>query len=121
MHASFSVRPSADSLDNGNNKKALAEAEKVLKKQPDLQCCRALMALALLRLGRDSEAETHLNTLVKEAPTDEAVLQAMTIAYKELQQRKETKPVFGAGGGTSDFYHCCCSHNLIFCPLSFHS
>ena len=32
-----------DWLDNGNNKKALQEAEKVLKRQPDFVCCRALI------------------------------------------------------------------------------
>jgi hypothetical protein len=30
----------SDCLDNGNNKKALQEADKVLKKQKDLQCAR---------------------------------------------------------------------------------
>ena len=78
----------ADWLDNGNNKKALQEAEKVLKKQPDFQCCKALLALALLRLGRDAEAEKALDALLKEVPTDDAVLQAMNIAFKELHRRE---------------------------------
>jgi N-terminal acetyltransferase B complex non-catalytic subunit len=60
----------------------------VLKKQPDLQCCKGLMSLALLRLGRDAEAEKILAALLKEAPTEDAVLQAMSIAFKELQQSK---------------------------------
>ena len=75
-------------MDNGNNKKALQEAEKVLKKQPDFQCCKALMALALLRLGRDTEAERALDALLKEVPIDDAVLQAMNIAFKELHKRE---------------------------------
>lgn len=29
-----------DCLDNGNNKKAIQEADKVLKKQKDLQCAK---------------------------------------------------------------------------------
>ena len=82
------LRPIYDWLDNGNNKKALQEAEKVLKKQPDFQCCKALMALALLRLGRDTEAERALDALLKEVPTDDAVLQAMNIAFKELHKRE---------------------------------
>ena len=46
------------------------------------------MALALLRLGRDTEAERALDVLLKEVPTDDAVLQAMNIALKELQRRE---------------------------------
>ena len=55
------LRPIYDWLDNGNNKKALQEADKVLKKQPDFQCCRVLKCLALIRLGKEGEAETILN------------------------------------------------------------
>ena len=33
----------------------------VLRKQPELQCCRVLKCLALLRLGREEEAETILD------------------------------------------------------------
>ena len=55
------LRPIYDWLDNGNNKKALQEADKVLKKQPDFQCCRVLKCLALIRLGKEVEAETILN------------------------------------------------------------
>ena len=55
------LRPIYDWLDNGNNKKALHEADKVLKKQPDFQCCRVLKCLALIRLGKESDAEIILN------------------------------------------------------------
>ena len=55
------LRPIYDWLDNGNNKKALQEADKVLKKQPEFQCCRVLKCLALIRLGKEGEAETILN------------------------------------------------------------
>ena len=55
------LRPIYDWLDNGNNKKALQEADKVLKKQPDFQCCRVLKCLALIRLGKEGEAEVILN------------------------------------------------------------
>ena len=33
----------------------------MLRKQPELQCCRVLKSLALLRLGREEEAETILD------------------------------------------------------------
>ena len=55
------LRPIYDWLDNGNNKKALQEADKVLKKQPDFQCCRVLKCLALIRLGKEVEAQNILN------------------------------------------------------------
>ena len=55
------LRPIYDWLDNGNNKKALQEADKVLKKQPDFQCCRVLKCLALIRLGKEGDAEVILN------------------------------------------------------------
>ena len=55
------LRPIYDWLDNGNNKKALQEADKVLKKQPDFQCCRVLKCLALIRLGKEGDAESILN------------------------------------------------------------
>lgn len=54
------LRPIYDWLDTGNNKKALQEADKVLKKQPDFQCCKVLKCLALIRLGKEGEAETIL-------------------------------------------------------------
>lgn len=78
----------ADWLDNGNNKKALQEAEKVLKKSPTLQAARALKALALFRLGKGPEAHTVLEALAKEKPSDDSTLQAMTISYRESQQCK---------------------------------
>ena len=54
------LRPIYDWLDTGNNKKALQEADKVLKKQPEFQCCKVLKCLALIRLGKEGEAETIL-------------------------------------------------------------
>ncbi|OWR55035.1 putative Phagocyte signaling-impaired protein [Danaus plexippus plexippus] len=80
------LRPIYDWLDNGNNKKAFQEAEKVLKKSPSLQAARALKALALFRLGKGAEAQTVLETLAQEKPCDDTTLQAMTISYRESQQ-----------------------------------
>lgn len=78
----------SDWLDNGNNKKALQEAEKVLKKSPTLQAARALKALALFRLGKGPEAFVVLDALADEKPNDDTTLQAMTISYRESQQCK---------------------------------
>ena len=78
----------SDWLDNSNNKKALQEAEKVLKKQPDFVCCKALKALALVRLGREEEASPILDSILEKGTCDEGALQAMNVAFRETQQRK---------------------------------
>ncbi|GAB6030038.1 N-alpha-acetyltransferase 25, NatB auxiliary subunit [Chamberlinius hualienensis] len=80
------LRPIYDCLDNGNNKKAVQEADKVLKKQKDFQCAKVLKALALLRLGRQEDANKYLQQVHSEVPTDDATLQAMTICYRELHK-----------------------------------
>lgn len=76
----------ADSIEVGNNKKALQEADKVLKKSPGIQCARALKALALLRIGRDEEAQPIVNQIANEKPFDEQTLQVMSFCYKEQEQ-----------------------------------
>lgn len=75
-------------MDSGNSKKALQEAEKVLRKTPNLQCAKALKALSLLQLGREPECLAILNTLTAEIPSDNLTLQAMTVCYRDLQQCK---------------------------------
>ncbi|GAB0092928.1 Phagocyte signaling-impaired protein [Sergentomyia squamirostris] len=80
------LRPIYDSLEAGNNKKALQEADKVLKKNPSMQCARALKALALLRLGRDEESEAIVKILAEEEICDDPTLQVMTFCYRESDQ-----------------------------------
>ena len=75
-------------MDNGNNKKALQEADKVLKKQPNFDCCKALKSLALIRLSREDDANPILDSILEQGTTDEGALQAMNIAYRELHQSK---------------------------------
>ena len=84
----ISILVHSDWLDNSNNKKALQEAEKVLKKQPDFVCCKALKALALVRLGREEEASPILDSILEKGTCDEGALQAMNVAFRETQQRK---------------------------------
>lgn len=73
-------------LDSGNNKKSLHECERVLKKSPNLSCAKALKALTLLRIGKESDSIAVLDNLITECPTDEATLQVMTLCYRELNQ-----------------------------------
>lgn len=77
---------STDSLEVGNSKKALQEAEKVLRKNPDIQCARALKALALIRIGREDEAQGLIESVAKEKPCDDPTLYVMTFCYKEQEQ-----------------------------------
>ncbi|XP_046462363.1 N-alpha-acetyltransferase 25, NatB auxiliary subunit-like [Daphnia pulex] len=90
------LRPIYDWLDNGNNKKALQEAEKVLKKQPNLQCARVLKALAMVRLGKSEEAQTILQEVQLEEPCEDATLQAMAICYRETHRPELTCQIYEA-------------------------
>lgn len=74
----------------GNNKKALQEVEKVLKKTPNLKTGIALKALALIRLSREKESQTLIEELEKNPESnDDSTLQVMTYCYRELDQRKK--------------------------------
>lgn len=75
-----------DSFEVGNNKKALHETEKVLKKQPNLRCARALKGLALMRLGKNEESNAIINQIVSEKPNDDATLQVLSYIYKEIEE-----------------------------------
>ncbi|KAK3084712.1 hypothetical protein FSP39_017808 [Pinctada imbricata] len=88
------LRPIYDCLDNGNNKKAIQEADKVLKKQKDLQCAKVLKALALLRLGRQDESSVLLQEIHSQHPTDEATLQAMAICYREVYKLEQIADLY---------------------------
>lgn len=70
----------------GNTKKALQEAEKVLKKNKSIQCARALKALALIRMGRENEAQELIESVAVEKPCDDPTLYVMTFCYKEQEQ-----------------------------------
>lgn len=90
------LRPIYDWLDNGNNKKALQEAEKVLKKQPTNQCARVLKALALLRLGKENECQSIMEQVRTEVPCEDSTLQVMSICYREIHQPDKISEVYEA-------------------------
>lgn len=77
----------ADNLEVGNNRKALQESEKLLRKHPNLLCARALKGLSLLRLGRYDESHGCLQTVAEEKPTDDSTLQVLSFCYREMEQR----------------------------------
>ncbi|CAG2104690.1 unnamed protein product [Medioppia subpectinata] len=74
------LRPIYDCLDNGNNKKALQEADKVLKKQKDLLCAKTDKAVA--------EAVTQLKTLMDTEDENKQQLSydSLTEIHKCLQR-----------------------------------
>ncbi|XP_012253045.2 N-alpha-acetyltransferase 25, NatB auxiliary subunit [Athalia rosae] len=90
------LRPIYDWLDNGNNKKALQEAEKVLRKQPSNQCARVLKALALLRLGKEDDCQMIMEKVRAEIPCDDSTLQAMSICYREIHQPDKISELYEA-------------------------
>ncbi|EFN87304.1 N-alpha-acetyltransferase 25, NatB auxiliary subunit [Harpegnathos saltator] len=90
------LRPIYDWLDNGNNKKALQEADKVLRKQPGNQCARVLKALALLRLGKQDECHVIMDKVQSEVPCEDSTLQAMSICYRETLQPDKISEVYEA-------------------------
>ncbi|KAL9698055.1 hypothetical protein quinque_001496 [Culex quinquefasciatus] len=80
------LRPIFESIEIGNYKKALQDVEKVLKKNPTIQCGRALKAWAYIRLGRDEESATLIKALEAETPSESTTLHVMTLCYKETDQ-----------------------------------
>ncbi|XP_017104561.2 phagocyte signaling-impaired protein isoform X1 [Drosophila bipectinata] len=80
------LRPVYDNLEVGNNRKALQESEKLLRKHPTLICARALKGLSLLRLGRYDESHGCLQAVAEEKPTDDSTLQVLSFCYREMEQ-----------------------------------
>ncbi|XP_076384769.1 phagocyte signaling impaired [Megalopta genalis] len=85
-----------DWLDNGNNKKALQEADKVLKKHPSNQCAQMLKALALLRLGKENECQVIMDKVRSKIPCEDSTLQVMSICYREIHQPNKISEVYEA-------------------------
>ncbi|XP_032085184.1 N-alpha-acetyltransferase 25, NatB auxiliary subunit isoform X1 [Thamnophis elegans] len=80
------LRPIYDYLDNGNNKMAIQQADKLLKKHRDLHCAKVLKAIGLQRTGRQEEAFTLAQEVTALEPTDDNSLQALTILYREMHR-----------------------------------
>ncbi|KAL1930984.1 hypothetical protein VTP01DRAFT_10121 [Rhizomucor pusillus] len=78
------LRPLYEAIDDGQNKQALQHANKLLKKNADWPLVKALKAVVLVRTGKDAEAEELCQQVKKCVPTDDATLQAVTMAYREL-------------------------------------
>lgn len=93
------LRPVFDNLELGNNKKAIQEADKVLKKNPTIQCARALKALALLRVGREEEAAKLEKELIVEKPCDVSTLQVLTFYYRETDELNKICSLYSGAVG----------------------
>ncbi|CAI5446194.1 unnamed protein product [Caenorhabditis angaria] len=78
------LRPIYDALDNLNTKKALQEADKVLKKHPDTAAARVLKAFCFIRNEKLSEAIEILDSIdVPGAKHDANTILALVSCYKE--------------------------------------
>ncbi|XGW18083.1 hypothetical protein V3C99_002582 [Haemonchus contortus] len=78
------LRPIYDAIDAGNPKKAVQEADKVLKKHPVTVCAKVLKALALIRSDKLADGFEIINTLdVPGAQFDDGTLQAFVHCFKE--------------------------------------
>ncbi|CAD5211433.1 unnamed protein product [Bursaphelenchus xylophilus] len=80
------LKPIYDAVDNGNNKKAIQEADKLLKKHPDTYTAKGLKALALIRLERSAEAWPLVETCdeyIRNGNFDENTIQVVMHCYKE--------------------------------------
>uniref|UniRef100_A0A915D181 AN1-type domain-containing protein n=1 Tax=Ditylenchus dipsaci TaxID=166011 RepID=A0A915D181_9BILA len=85
-HLRRRLRPIYDAIDAGQNKKAIQEADKVLKKHPTTAAARALKALALIRTERSGEAWPLINALedeVKQGKSDETYYKLCAIALRK--------------------------------------
>uniref|UniRef100_A0A672IWE5 N(alpha)-acetyltransferase 25, NatB auxiliary subunit n=1 Tax=Salarias fasciatus TaxID=181472 RepID=A0A672IWE5_SALFA len=80
------LRPIYDYLDNGNNKMAIQQADKLLKKHKDLHCAKVLKAIGLQRTGKQDEAFALAQEVATLEPTDDNSLQALTILYREMHR-----------------------------------
>nr|XP_039257886.1 N-alpha-acetyltransferase 25, NatB auxiliary subunit-like isoform X1 [Styela clava]XP_039257887.1 N-alpha-acetyltransferase 25, NatB auxiliary subunit-like isoform X2 [Styela clava] len=88
------LRPVYEHLDIGNNKSALHEAEKVLKKQKDLSAAKVLKVIALNRLGRRDEAFALSQEVAALGPTDENSLQGLSLYYRETHRHDLIPPIY---------------------------
>nr|XP_055063489.1 N-alpha-acetyltransferase 25, NatB auxiliary subunit [Misgurnus anguillicaudatus] len=102
------LRPIYDYLDNGNNKMAIQQADKLLKKHKDLHCAKVLKAIGLQRTGRQDEAFTLAQEVAVLEPTDDNSLQALTILYREMHRPELVTKLYEAAVRkvpTSEEYH----------------
>ncbi|KAM5194655.1 N-alpha-acetyltransferase 25, NatB auxiliary subunit isoform 2-T2 [Mantella aurantiaca] len=102
------LRPIYDYLDNGNNKMAIQQAEKLLKKHKDLHCAKVLKAIGLQRTGKQDEAFVLAQEVAALEPTDDNSLQALTILYREMHRPELVTKLYEAAVKkvpTSEEYH----------------
>ncbi|KAM4710073.1 N-alpha-acetyltransferase 25, NatB auxiliary subunit [Discoglossus pictus] len=102
------LRPIYDYLDNGNNKMAIQQAEKLLKKHKDLHCAKVLKAIGLQRTGKQDEAFVLAQEVAALEPTDDNSLQALTILFREMHRPELVTKLYEAAVKkvpTSEEYH----------------
>lgn len=64
----------------------MQEIEKLMKKNKNSLQYRVIKALILIRMSRQFEALTLLNDVHRQIPTDESILQTMSMCYREIDR-----------------------------------
>ena len=79
------LRSIYDALDTGQNQQALKQCNQILKKKPDLPLVKALKALSLVRTGNIAEGVALCRSVQNSTPppTEESILNAMLLVYKQ--------------------------------------
>ncbi|CAH8532732.1 unnamed protein product [Schistosoma intercalatum] len=80
------LRSIVEPFESGNYKKALQEANKILKKTPNCTSAKALKALTLHRSGKITEANLLADELIKSYPTDESTLNVIMCYFRKTGQ-----------------------------------
>jgi len=78
------LRPIYDAIDSGQYKQSIQLCTKLLKKNEDPLIVKALMGLTMQRMHKPEEAKKLADEVKAGKPTDESVLQALTLTYRAL-------------------------------------
>ncbi|KAK2715089.1 N-alpha-acetyltransferase 25, NatB auxiliary subunit-like [Artemia franciscana] len=80
------LRPIYDLIDHMNNKKAIQELDKLLKKQPNFQTAKVLKALAYIRMEKYEEADHLISNVMDEETIEDIALQPLTMCFRETNK-----------------------------------
>ncbi|KAG4096530.1 hypothetical protein H8356DRAFT_995095 [Neocallimastix lanati (nom. inval.)] len=83
-----------DAIYNENYRLAITLSNKALKKFHNDPAINAMKSLALVKLGKQEEAEELARSVVETKPVDETILQALNLTFKGLEKYDEIVELF---------------------------
>lgn len=95
------LEPIYELIDSRNNKGALKAIAQLLGKYPGLQIGRVLKGIVVQRMGRDDEGYSLCEEVRAEAPTDDTVLNTLSLFYRNTGRRAEIVAMFEAASEKS--------------------